>query len=154
MKIILIILITFLIIFFVSDTKNLPQMTDNKCLVINRELFDKFVKIITDYSAKGKDHNDKILHIYMASFSILNLNFPQETLDCLDKGLEGVKCYELFQHFPEWSAYPNIQIVIVNTINRMFNNSERVITNDVINNLSVVHPYMVRLFDELKIVVS
>jgi hypothetical protein len=119
---------------------------------IPKDSYNHMVDIITDYSLKYTDFNEKLQIIYLSTFHLFDENFGAISIKKLD---ESIVNYPYISppniSFPEGNLYHNLQKAIISNITGKIVNSDLQFMNDREKDRVLIDIYLNNLFTTIGI---
>lgn len=136
-----------------SDTETMSdaEIESIPRIQIDKDTYEKMVDIVTDYSLKAKDHNEKMLLIYLSTFHLFDMNYGHMTLKKLDNKIEAYPYFPNNTQFPEGNMHHNLQKAIITHITLQIANSERQLVHDKEKDRVIIDIYLHNLFTGIKV---
>lgn len=119
---------------------------------INRQLYEKMVDIVTDYSMKSKIYDEKLILIYLSTFHLFDMNYGIKTIKKLDDSLSAYPYYPNNTHFPAGNMHHNLQKAIITNITLKIINSDLYLSHDATKDRRMIDIYLNNLFTTINIV--
>lgn len=145
----LISIMVVMILLIISSTVNSFDSDDE--IKIEGQLYEKAVDIVTDYSMKSTDDNDKHILIYLSTFHLFDMNFNYDSVKKLDDKLRRYPYVPSNVAYPTGNMHHNLQKAIITHITEQITISERQLIHDRKKDRAVIDLYLSSLFTGINV---
>ena len=119
---------------------------------IPKDTYNRMVDIITEYSLKVTDFNEKLQIIYLTTFHLFDENFAAISIKKLDESLVNyIYISPPNISFPEGNLYHNLQKAIISNITDKIVNSDLGFMNNLKQDRVLIDIYLHNLFTTIGI---
>lgn len=144
------IILIFIVIVIILCTSCLTNIQHQDVSIqIEGTMYEKAVDIVTDYSLKSTDHNDKMILIYLSTFHLFDMNFPYQAIKRLDDTLIPYPYIPNEIAYPSGNMHHNLQKAIITHITQQIAGSERQLYHDRDKDRMVIDVYLSNLFTSI-----
>ena len=132
------------------SNNNNNNSTTQEDVQINQQMYDRAVDIVTDYSLKSTEYDDKMTLIYLSTFHIFDMNFSHASIEKLDDSLESYPYVPNSTEFPEGSMHHNLQKAIITNISTCLSNDTAYqLVHDRVKDRVLIDMYLNNLFNQI-----
>jgi len=150
-RIALISIMVVMILLITSLTSNYSSEPSNDDIRIEGKLYEKSVDIVTDYSMKSTDNDDKMILVYLSTFHLFDMNFSYDSIKKLDDKLKMYPYVPSQITYPTGNMHHNLQKAIITHITEQITNSDRQLVHNRKKDRAVIDLYLSSLFVALNV---